>query len=136
MCHDLSQVTGFYFGGVVMNFKKCSGCVQQWKTRDEFLSDPQVKLIGYQINFEALKAGFFMFNHMKPECLTTLALQTGLFSDLYRGEVYHERLSGTETCPGYCQHSGNLKACPVKCECGFVREVMQIILSWSKSQGA
>jgi len=119
-----------------MSFKKCTGCEYHWKTRKEFLSDPQVKLIGYQVNFDELKTGFFMFNHLKPECLTTVSLPTELFSDLYRGEVYHERMTGSVACPGYCQHSDNLKVCPVKCECSFVREVMQIVIRWPKSAAA
>lgn len=119
-----------------MGFKKCSCCGQQWKTREEFISDPLVQLIGYQVNFGDLEAGYFMFNHLKPNCLTTLAMHTGLFRDLYAGEVYHVRETGSVKCLGHCQHSDALKACPVKCECSFVREVMQIVVKWPKGQAA
>ncbi len=119
-----------------MNFKKCSGCGHDWDTRDGFMSDPLVNLIGYQVNFDALETGYFMFNHLDPECLTTLALHTGLFRDLYHGEVYHEKKTGSVKCPGHCQISGNLKVCTAKCECSFVREVMRIVLRWPKGAAA
>ena len=119
-----------------MVFKKCSGCGHPWISREDFLSDSQVKLIGYQVHYEELETGYFMFNHLKPACLTTLGVHTGLFRDLYKGEVFHTRLSNSVKCPGYCQHSDNLKTCPEKCECNFVREVMQILLRWPKSEAA
>jgi hypothetical protein len=117
-------------------FKKCTSCGHHWATREAFISDPQVKLIGYQVNFDELDTGYFMFNHMKPKCLTTLAIHTVFFRDLYHGEVFDERKTRTIKCPGHCQHSDNLKACPQKCECSFVREVMQIVLQWPKGAAA
>lgn len=119
-----------------MMFKECSGCGQHWLDRDEFLRDPMVSLIGYQVNFDNLNTGFFMFNHTKAKCLTTLSLHAGLFRDLYHGEVYHERLTGLAKCPGYCLRVSKLLACPEKCECSFVREVMQIVLGWPKVEAA
>ncbi|MEI8138881.1 MAG: hypothetical protein WCI03_03335 [bacterium] len=119
-----------------MMFKKCTCCGHHWGSREEFLSDPQVKLIGYQVNFDKLDTGYFLFNHLNQRCLTTLAMQTGFFRDLYQGEEYHERLTGTLKCPGHCLHNDNLKSCPVKCDCSFVREVMQIVLKWPKGEAA
>jgi hypothetical protein len=119
-----------------MIFKKCSGCSKHWANRDEFLSDPNVQLIGYQVNFDALDTGFFMFNHVHGKCMTTMAMHTGLFRDLYKGEVYRVRETGSVKCPGYCLHIDNLEVCPAKCECNFVREVMQVILRWPKGEAA
>lgn len=119
-----------------MIFKKCSGCGHNWNTRDEFISDHEIQLIGYQVNFEELDTGYFMFNHMDPKCLTTISIHTGFFKDLYRGEVYHTRQTGSLKCPGFCQHTDNLKVCPVRCECNFVREVMQVVQKWPKIEAA
>lgn len=117
-------------------FKQCSCCRHHWKDRDAFLRDPLVKLVGYQVNFNQLNSGYFMFNHMHPKCLTTLSLPVELFTDLYQGEIYRDRLTGSDKCPGFCLHTSKLQPCPAKCECGFVREVIQIILAWSKDQAA
>jgi len=113
-------------------FKKCSGCKQHWATREEFISDPLVRLVGYQVNFGDLEAGFFLFNHLNPKCKTTLSIHTGIFSDLYHGVIFQERQEGSAKCPGHCLHMGNLNSCPAKCECNYVREVMQIIVKHPK----
>ena len=97
------------------------------------MSDPAVRLVGYQANFPELEAGYFMFNHLAPGCLTTFTIDAKKFRDFYHGEVYRERLDRSSKCPGHCQHEGDLNPCPAKCECGFVREVMQIILRWPKN---
>jgi len=119
-----------------MMFKKCTGCGHHWAKRENFISDPQVQLIGYQVNFDELDSGYFLFNHLNPICLTTLALHTGIFRDLYCGEVTHLRETGTIKCTGYCLHPDNMKVCSAKCECNFVREVMQVVLKWPKGVAA
>ena len=113
-------------------FLKCSTCGHQWESREDFISDPLVKLIGYQVNFEDLQSGFFMFNHLAETCRTTISLRTGLFSDLYHGEIFRERLTGSSECPGYCLYRNNLQSCPARCDCNFIRGVMQAILKYPK----
>ena len=105
-------------------FKKCTVCGFQWASRDDFLRDPGIELIGYQVNFEELKEGFFLFNHT---CKGTLALMANEFCDLYDGPIFKERATGSESCPGYCLHKNELQPCPALCECAYVREIIQII---------
>ncbi len=38
-------------------FKVCPMCHANWETREVFLSDPDVVLVGYQALFEDLQAG-------------------------------------------------------------------------------
>ncbi|MEI6167022.1 MAG: hypothetical protein WCS52_07490 [bacterium] len=119
-----------------MMFKKCTGCGHHWGSREAFLSDPAIKLIGYQVNFVELETGYFLFNHLDPACLTTLALPVAQFRNMYQGEVYDIRMTGSVKCPGHCLHDKNMTACPAKCECSFVREVMQVVLRWPKNEAA
>jgi hypothetical protein len=114
----------------VAPFKRCTcaGAVP-WRTRDDFLSDPGVVLIGYQANFEELKAGFFLFNH---SCHTTLSVKVDQFLDLYDGPVFRERATNGPACQGFCLHRGALNPCPAHCECAFVREILQILRNWKK----
>jgi hypothetical protein len=105
-------------------FRKCSNCTYEWKTRNDFLEDPDVKIIGYQANFEALKAGLFFFNH---SCGTTIALFAELFTDLYQGPIFQERQTNGDDCPGYCMNKDDLEPCPSMCECASVREIIQCI---------
>ncbi len=112
-------------------FKKCTFCSYQWQTRNDFLEDASTDLIGYQVNFDNLILGFFLFNHLT--CGTTMGIAAGLFSDLHEGPVYKERLTETEQCPEYCLHENQLEPCPQKCECAYVREIIQTVRQWPKS---
>jgi hypothetical protein len=110
-------------------FKKCPMCGVSWPTREEFLQEAALELIGYQVCFEDLKQGLFLFNHA---CKGTLALPAGRFWDLYKGLIYSEHATGSAQCPEYCLHKEELAACPAQCECAFVREILQIIKNWPK----
>ncbi|MEI6787976.1 MAG: hypothetical protein WCL49_05805 [bacterium] len=113
-------------------FKTCSHCRHDWSTREKFLADPLVQIIGYQVNFDHLKAGLFLFNHLNEHCLTTISLKVDEFSSLFTGDVFEDRLTGSAECPGYCLNKNSLKSCPAKCECNYVREVIQLILKYPK----
>lgn len=118
-----------------MSFKTCN-CGQVWNSRESFLSDSAVRLLGYQVDFEVLREGFFLFNHHSSQCQTTFSLQAGAFFDFYKGPVFKERLAGTEHCEGHCLRQDDLERCPQKCECAFVREVIRIIDEWPKRSAA
>ena len=114
-------------------FKQCSACSAGWSSRDQFLEDPDIELIGYQVNFVELLAGLFLFNH---SCQTTLAISAESFEDLYDGPVFSYRATGTDECPEHCLHDHDLGPCPAQCECGFVREIMQLVKTWPKRRAA
>ena len=111
-------------------FKKCTCCEGPWFTRDEFLQDDRIRLVGYQANFSHLELGYFLFNHLT--CESTLAIPAGLFKDLYEGPVFAERMTGTEVCQGFCKDIDAIEPCGAQCECAYVREIMQIIRNWPK----
>ena len=111
-------------------FKDCPLCEFRWETRDSFLRDSDLSLVGYQVHFEELTAGLFLFNH---SCNGTLAIEAGAFRDLYDGPVFVERATGSEECPEYCLRREQLDPCPVQCECAYVREIMQVIRGWGNS---
>lgn len=111
------------------HFKSCTSCRKDWPTRRDFLADPELTLIGYQADFEDLVEGLFLFNH---SCRTTIAIRAGEFTDLYDGPVFAKRARGTEKCPGHCLRKSDLNPCPVKCDCAYVRDVIQTVRAWPK----
>lgn len=113
-------------------FKRCALCGAQWHSREQFLSDPGIELVGYQVNFSMLKLGLLLFNHA---CKTTLAVYAKHFENLYDGPVFASRATGSEDCPGYCLHRCELRPCPTRCECAYIREILSVIKAWPK-QGA
>ena len=116
----------------MQSFKKCSCCSSPWFDRDEFLRDISIQLIGYQANFIDLELGYFLFNHMI--CKSTIAIPADQFRDLYGGPVFAARMTGSESCPGYCLQEAVLDPCQQKCECAYVREIMNIIREWPKTE--
>jgi hypothetical protein len=111
-------------------FKVCTLCGRTWGSRDEFLEDPKVRSIGYQVHFRALELGLFEFDPMT--CKTTLAIKARQFTDLYRGPTFTDRLTGTKECPGYCLNKYELQPCSAKCECAYVRTVLDMVARWGK----
>ena len=116
-----------------MPFKTCPLCHYDWQDRKKFLSDPNISLVGYQVNFGDLRAGFFLFTHEIPDCGTSMAIDAGKFTDMHDGPIFKERMEGTEACPGYCLHQTSLKPCPSHCECAYVLDVLQTVKKWPKT---
>lgn len=113
-------------------FKQCPACRFVWTSREQFLEDPMLNLVGYQVNVKRLSAGLFLFNH---SCIgSTLAVQALAFRDLYQGPVFSQRLSDDPSCPGHCLRQKDLQPCPLMCECSYVREILQIVSNWPKQQ--
>ena len=110
-------------------FKKCPTCGFVWSTRDDFLGDPALELIGYQVNFEKLTLGFFLFNH---SCKATLGIRAEDFSDFYKGPIFQDRATGSKECPGYCLQEHELLPCTAQCECAYVREIIQVVKNYPK----
>ena len=113
-------------------FKQCGLCQEIWRNYHDFLSDPYVSLVGYQVSFDALEAGLFLFNH---SCHNTLTIPAAAFICFYDGPVFKERATGTDKCPGYCLDKCELQPCSAECECAYVREVLQIVKKWPKDGG-
>jgi len=111
-------------------FKTCPLCGHSWATRREFLEDPGLELVGYQVDFQELSLGLFLFNHRS--CETTLAVPARRFEELYAGPVYQGCRTGEEDCRGYCLKPLELQPCPAECECAWVRALLGIIRDWPK----
>lgn len=113
-------------------FKVCSFCKEAWDTRNDFLDDSMINIIGYIADFEHLEKGLLLFNHNTDGCGTTLAAEVVDFMDLYTGPIYSERLTGSEECPEHCHYKDNLDSCSAKCAQSSVREIIQIVKKWPK----
>jgi len=112
-------------------FKQCTTCGFDWATREDFLEDTNLVIIGYQVNFDELGEGIFLFNH---SCGTTLGIPAHDFKSLYDGPIFTKQATATEECPEFCLHQHDLRPCPVECQCSYVREILQLIKQWPKQR--
>ena len=110
-------------------YRKCPHCGKVWSSQDALLSDSSLALAGYQVRFDDLGSGLFLFNH---SCGTTIAITADDFKHLYNGPVFPERQTEGESCPRYCLNKEELRPCGADCECAYVREVLQLIKGWRK----
>lgn len=127
---DLTSKNSTSIGEPMKIFKTCSCCKTPWFSRDEFLQDGNIDLVGYQVNFGDRVLGFFLFNHMT--CQSTIGISASLFEDLHDGPVFNECLAGSKQCPGYCLQREDLHPCRAECEGAYVREILQILRDWPK----
>jgi hypothetical protein len=114
-------------------FKKYPFCGKIWPTRDAFILDTQLTVDGYQPDFECLEEGLFLFTHHQLNCYSTMAVTIKEFVDLYNGIRYTERKTGLSECKGNCLDIHNFKLCKAKCECAYIREVLNIICEQKKT---
>ena len=112
-------------------FKICPFCATVWPSREAFLNDSDLELIGYQVDFAELALGLFLFN--RDVCKTTLGIRAVQLMDRYSGPVFKERKAGQEGCSGHCLRSSELAPCPAECECAWVRGLLQVVREWPKS---
>ena len=121
-------------------FKVCPKCKFEWKTRDEFLSDRSIYIIGFMADLKDFDKGAYLFNHVlsNNKCSSTLALRVPCFLDLYDGPVFEELKAGSDECSGYCARIDVLERCRVNCRNAVAREIIQkisSILSSNRNRG-
>lgn len=108
-------------------FIRCPMCKKVWQDRDVFLQDTSLEISGYQVDFESLEMGLFLFTHKVDGCFSTLSVKAKEFYDLNPGKQYSERRTLKDNCPTYCLFKDNLEECRAQCECAFVRDLLLIL---------
>ena len=110
-------------------FKICPKCSSKWMTVQEFLSDINIELAGYQANFEHAQLGLFLFNHRKASCHTTIVVRASFFQEYFERQVSFDgfRIEGPN-CPKHCEHENVfLKCSKVSCSGHSVRVMLHQI---------
>ena len=107
-------------------FKVCPKCEHEWKTRDDFLNDASIRLIGFQASYDPSDRGFYLFNHLSQNegCNTSLAVNVENFVSLYNGPMYEDVRAGSEVCRGHCATIDDLAKCDAPCKNAVARDIM------------
>lgn len=96
------------------SYRKCE-CGYIWKTRDDFLRDKKLKIVGYQPDFINHKYNHFLFQHAAKGCGQFFGVRASDFHDLREKECANELCFAKEECPGYCKNTVDLRVCSVNC---------------------
>ena len=112
-------------------FKLCNKCKTEWKSRDYFLNDPNIVMIGFMANNDNYKRGAYLFNHILPDgsCNTTLGVFVYNFLDMYGGKGHDKLKMGMDECSGLCVNIYELENCTAHCRNAIARIIMQEILN-------
>ena len=107
-------------------FKICPKCDHEWETRDDFLQDASLFLIGFQAGYDESDRGLYLLNHLreKEKCNTTIAVEVENFMSLYDGPMYEDVIAGSAACSGHCAKVDDLTRCSVSCRNAIAREIM------------
>jgi len=108
-------------------FKICPKCAYTWKTRDDFLEDPSICLVGFQASSKETESGHYLFNHnlRGNHCDTTLAVEVEAFLSLCKGNIFTDVKFESPLCEAHCTRVEDLSQCPVECKNAVAREIMQ-----------
>jgi hypothetical protein len=96
------------------SYRTCE-CGRAWKTRDDFLRDRKVRIIGYQPDFVNRRYNHFLFQHAMKGCGRYLGVRASDFQDLREKECTGDLCFAKEECPGYCKNTLDLRVCSVNC---------------------
>ena len=111
-------------------FKQCPYCNYAWNDREEFLTDSNVELTGYQPHFHNILEGLYTFVHKNNDCKASFSLPVWLFVDMHEGGLHDLLLAGTSQCEGKCKKVDDMRECSQECCCAYTREIMQKILKY------
>jgi hypothetical protein len=129
--HVLTQtrpILGFKLDPITdMPFKTCNMCQKTWLDAESFITDPSLKINGYQAYFDIPEDGLILFTHKAKGCGSTLAVPAGVFKPLHRGQKYLHRKNGTDVCAQHCNRVDDLDDCHAECEMRWVRDVLHIL---------
>jgi hypothetical protein len=108
-------------------FKICPKCSHTWNTRDDFLKDLSICLIGFQASFKETESGHYLLNHNSGgnHCGTTIAVEVEAFLSLHKGTMFTEIKFESPMCELHCTRVDDLSQCPVECKNAVAREIMK-----------
>ena len=112
-------------------FKLCPKCGQAWESCVELLTDPEVRLLGYQPRANGHRDGFFMFNHTR--CDTSFGVSLPSFKSLCPLPLLSSAQGMLPNAPEFCLAARERKPCPSECVCAFVQKVSLTIRNWPKA---
>jgi hypothetical protein len=108
-------------------FQTCGSCRQPWRTWDEFVLDPAVRLLGLQAVPGLPDANLLVFEHA---CGSSVSILTKRLRHLLPDTAVNPgwpSLRGTEQCPGHCRSLADLAACDRPCSNARDRELIKLV---------
>jgi hypothetical protein len=111
-------------------FVSCPKCGNEWGRCGDFLSDRDVRLLGFQSGSTIPNDGLFLFTHER--CGTTLAVELSSFRSLLPLPALAPSCWIKGDTPSFCLGRAQEICCPLECICEHVWILSHTIASWPK----
>jgi hypothetical protein len=107
-------------------FRSCGSCGRLWQGWEEFVLDPELRLLGLQAVPDRLDASVLVFEHRCGSSVSVLTRRLRhLLPDAPAGDW--PSLRGTEQCPGHCLSLEDLAACDRPCSNARDRDLIKVV---------
>jgi len=109
-------------------FKVCGSCRHTWRTWEDFVTDPEVRLLGLQSSATVPDATVLVFEHF---CGTSVSMLTRRLYHLVPDHPAADwpSLRGSDECPGHCLDRADRAPCSQRCRHSLDRDVMALIIA-------
>jgi hypothetical protein len=107
-------------------FQACGSCRQAWRTWDDFVADPGVRLLGLQAVLKLPDANLLVFEH---RCGSSVSIFTHRLRHLLPDHPADgwPSLRGTVECPGHCLSLVDLASCERPCSNARDRDLIRLV---------
>jgi hypothetical protein len=107
-------------------FARCGSCRRPWVSWQDFLFDPQVRMLGFQGSIRWPDTNLLVFEH---SCGSSVSVLTHRLRHLLPAPVEDglPSLRGTDECPGHCLSLADLAACDRPCVNARDRDLIRVI---------
>jgi hypothetical protein len=96
-------------------FRACGSCGQTWRTWEDFVRDPGVRLLGLQAVLNLPDANLLVFEHRCGSSVSVLASRFRQFLPDSQDSSGWSSLRGTDRCSGHCLRLEDLQQCDQPC---------------------
>lgn len=96
-------------------FRTCGSCRQVWRSWEDFVRDPGVRLLGLQAIMNLPDANLLVFEHRCGSSVSVLASRFRQHLPDSQDSSGWSSLRGTDQCSGHCLHLENLQQCDRPC---------------------
>ncbi len=96
-------------------FRTCGSCRQVWRSWQDFVRDPGIRLLGLQAIADLPHANLLVFEHRCGSSVSVLASRFRQYLPDSQDSSAWSSLRGTDQCSGHCLHRENLQQCDRPC---------------------
>jgi hypothetical protein len=106
-------------------FKVCGSCRRTWLTWEEFVTDPEVRLLGLQSRASVPDATVLVFEHFCGSSVSILTHRLHHLLPDHPAAAWRSRRD-TDRCPGPCLEFSDHARCVERCRHVLDREILAI----------